>query len=207
MWHLNLAGTLTRPLSMWQLKPYRMWACKSGMARALIAASSVSKGTHSYSSESVAVSVADAEGVPVPTVVPQAPPPSQADLERLYAFVNDRFLPPPLIWNFITPPGIEVRHIIELCNKEIHLIVYAHLFIPFTWLFVMMPLVEGQQKACGAYGCRRKHRVRYSRLQKVLLHSHFLVHHFWSHVDRTNCKYSHVKATLAFAYQKVVCNV
>lgn len=82
---------------MWQLKPYRMWACKSGMARALIAATSVSKGTHSYSSESVAVSVADAEGVPVPTIVPEAPPPSQADLERLYAFVNDRFLPPPLI--------------------------------------------------------------------------------------------------------------
>jgi len=82
---------------MWQLKPYRMWACKSGMARALIAASSVSKGTHSYSSESVAVSVADAEGVSVPTIVPEAPPPSEADLERLYAFVNDRFLPPPLI--------------------------------------------------------------------------------------------------------------
>ena len=96
MWHLNLAGTLSRRLSMWQLKPYRMWACKSGMARALFAALSVSKGTHSYSSESVAVSVADAEGVPIPRIVPQAPPPSQADLERLYAFVNDRFLAPPL---------------------------------------------------------------------------------------------------------------
>lgn len=67
------------------------------MVRGLIAASSVSKGTHTYSSESVAVSMADAERVLVPTIIPQAPPPSQADLERLYAFVNDRFLSPPLI--------------------------------------------------------------------------------------------------------------
>ena len=50
-------------------------------------------GFHNYAAETVAGSVAVAEKPPPPkaSIVPEAPPPSQHDLQRLYDFVNDRY--------------------------------------------------------------------------------------------------------------------
>lgn len=50
-------------------------------------------GIHRYGTQTVAGSVAVAEKVPPLTniVVPESPPPSQSDLQRLYDFVFDRY--------------------------------------------------------------------------------------------------------------------
>jgi hypothetical protein len=50
-------------------------------------------GFHNYATGTVAGSVAVAEKPPPPkaSVVPESPPPSQYDLQRLYDFVKDRY--------------------------------------------------------------------------------------------------------------------
>lgn len=126
----------------------------------------LSTGSRSYScatqtaTRTVAGSVAAAEKIAPLTnsVVPESPPPSQHDLQRLYDFVNERYLSHLyLSWSTRSYLYMNLIAFAISCKRTVISLLYN-----ISW-------VEGQQKVSGDNGSWRKHRVWHSRLPKVFL--------------------------------------